>query len=150
MQVQLDYNVESYTIRSYTAGQVTVSLPLSDTLRNSPEMGKDLMEERQLETCDLITPFILAPHILIENWLTPSINELKLADFKPVLELDPEIIVLGTGARQAFPPAQLISELNQAGVGVEIMNTAAACRTYNFLMTDGRKVAAAIYMIEEA
>jgi uncharacterized protein len=58
--------------------------------------------------------------------------------------LKPEIVILGTGAAQRFPRRDLMRELAAAGVGVEIMDSRAACRTYNILATEGRKVVAAI------
>jgi uncharacterized protein len=58
--------------------------------------------------------------------------------------LKPEVVVLGTGAAQRFPPPELARALAATGVGVEVMDTRAACRTYNILASEGRKVAAAV------
>ena len=60
----------------------------------------------------------------------------------------PEVVLLGTGARLRFPPAAVLAPLTRAGIGVEVMDTAAACRTYNILAGDGRRVVAALLMIE--
>lgn len=62
---------------------------------------------------------------------------------RPVATLEPEIVLLGTGEQQRFPHPRLTRELLTRGIGVEIMNTAAACRTYNILMLEGRRVVAA-------
>jgi uncharacterized protein len=62
--------------------------------------------------------------------------------------LCPELLILGTGRRQRFPRAELLAPLAEAGIGWEVMDTGAACRTYNILMSEGRNVAAALLMIE--
>ena len=69
--------------------------------------------------------------------------------FRELLALKPEIVIVGTGKKIHFADNVYTLPLIQAGIGVEFMDTAAACRTYNFLVSDGRKVAAAIFMIEE-
>ncbi len=61
--------------------------------------------------------------------------------------LPPELVLLGTGNRLTFPAIETYAELIKLGVGVEVMDTGAACRTYNILMSDGRKVAAGLMMI---
>lgn len=63
------------------------------------------------------------------------------ADFRAVLALEPEVFLLGTGIRQKFPPIPSLQLLVEAGIGYEIMDTPAACRTYNILMAEGRSVA---------
>ena len=63
-----------------------------------------------------------------------------------VLDLGPEILVLGTGERQVFPEPQVIVALAARGIGLEVMDNGAACRTYNILLAEGRKVALALIM----
>jgi len=65
-----------------------------------------------------------------------------------VARLAPAVALLGTGAEQHFPSPELLAPLTSAGVGVEVMTTAAACRTYNILMAEGREVAAMLLMME--
>jgi uncharacterized protein len=67
-----------------------------------------------------------------------------VADFAFIGEAKPEIVILGTGATQRFPAPELTRALAATGVGVEVMDSKAACRTYNILVTEGRKVIAAI------
>jgi uncharacterized protein len=62
----------------------------------------------------------------------------------------PEVALLGTGSRQRFPHPRLSRALNEARIGLEVMTTAAACRTYNILMAEGRKVAAALLLESES
>jgi len=80
----------------------------------------------------------------IEDWTTRSFDELSAADFEFLRELNVEIVLLGTGPRQRFPHPRLTAALAQAGVGLEVMDVQAACRTYNILVAEERKVAAAL------
>jgi uncharacterized protein len=73
--------------------------------------------------------------------------DLSAADLEPVLALRPEVLLIGSGERQAFPAPELLAALYAARLGFEIMATGAACRTYNVLVAEGREVAAAL-MIE--
>lgn len=87
---------------------------------------------------------VVLPETLLENWSTANIASLSEADVKRLLSLDAEVILLGTGKRLRFPPPSLLHPFASAGIGLEIMDLQAACRTYNILATEGRKVAAAL------
>ena len=80
----------------------------------------------------------------ILDWPVAGFEALRPEDFALLAEAQPEIVLLGTGARQRFPHPRLTQALTQARVGVEVMDTAAACRTYNILMAEERRVAAAL------
>jgi uncharacterized protein len=71
---------------------------------------------------------------------------LSIADFESLLDRKPELVVFGTGAKQRFPHPKLLASLTQKNIGVEIMNTQAACRTYNILMAEDRQVLAALLL----
>jgi len=90
------------------------------------------------------TSLIVLPDATVETWAPRSITELTEAHFAPVLVHRPEIILLGSGAALQFPARELRVALANLGIGVEIMDTYAACRTYNILAGEGRKVAAAL------
>ena len=77
-------------------------------------------------------------------WSAASFDALQDADFQPLLELDPEILLLGTGTKQRFPHPRLLRALTAKRIGVEAMDLQAACRTYNILMAEERRVAAAL------
>jgi len=77
-------------------------------------------------------------------WPPGSMDALTEADLQDLLAYEPEILILGTGLRQCFPDSQLLRPLIQAGIGLEVMDSAAACRTYNILMSEERQVVAAI------
>jgi uncharacterized protein len=85
---------------------------------------------------------LLSPDTL-QAWRATAFEQLRAEDFDALLALNPEIVLLGTGARQRFPHPRLTAALARAGVGIEVMDTAAACRTYNILMAEGRRVLAA-------
>jgi uncharacterized protein len=92
----------------------------------------------------LTKSFLLTPRRLIEDWPPDSPDSLTEADLQAVAELDCPIVLLGTGTRQRFPAPALLRSLIDRRMGVEVMDTHAACRTYNILMAEGRDVTAAL------
>ncbi len=80
----------------------------------------------------------------LEQWAATSFDALNSEDFEFLKKLGAEIVLLGTGARQRFPHPRLTAELAKAGIGLEVMDLQAACRTYNILVAEERKVAAAL------
>ena len=82
----------------------------------------------------------------VQEWAPQSAAAITLADLQPVLDIAPEIIVLGTGERQQFPDAALMGAILSRGIGCEVMSTGAACRTYNVLVSEDRKVAAVLML----
>ena len=80
-------------------------------------------------------------------WHANSFESLVADHFARVASLGPELVVFGSGARLRFPAAALLRPLIDAGIGVETMDTAAACRTYNVLLAEGRKVVAALLFV---
>ena len=88
---------------------------------------------------------LLAPD-RVEPWAVESFEALDPADFERLRALGPEVALLGTGSRQRFPHPRLSRALADARIGLEVMTTPAACRTYNILMAEGRKVAAALLL----
>lgn len=83
------------------------------------------------------------------DWEIVRVDELSEAHFEYFLALQPEVLLLGTGSRQHFPHPRLYRALTDAGIGVECMDTPAACRTYNILVEEDRKVVAAILITGE-
>lgn len=113
-----------YRIRAYASGQLTVN---DEVLTHSLVVSSDK---------------------LIRDWPPQSIEELAPAHLQVAVDLQPEILILGTGANLCFPHPSLIADLQAQGIGVEVMDTAAACRTYNVLVSEQRRVAAAVFMIQ--
>ena len=91
----------------------------------------------------------LAADGVLENWEAKSVESLEESDFADLLSGDPEVIVLGTGRTNIFPPRELVFALARRQIGLEVMDTAAAARTYNVLAGEGRRVAALLFMINE-
>lgn len=89
---------------------------------------------------------ILTASEIVFDWPPLSVAELTPAHLEMALRLKPQVILLGTGARQVFPDARVVAAVQHAGVGFEAMDTPAACRTYNILMQEGRNVAAALIL----
>jgi len=87
---------------------------------------------------------ILTHQRVIDDWRPQRFDELETNDFELIHSLDVEILLLGTGPVLNFPDPALTAPLLEAGIGVEVMNTAAACRTFNILLSEGRPVAAAL------
>jgi len=80
------------------------------------------------------------------EWNTASFEALSVADFEQLAELDPEVVLLGTGARLRFPAVPLTRPLVEARLGLEVMDVQAACRTFNILASEGRRVVAALLL----
>ena len=78
------------------------------------------------------------------DWTVANFDELNEVNFAYLAALKPDVLLLGTGAKQRFPHPRLFRALTEAGIGLECMDTPAACRTYNILVAEDRKVIAAI------
>jgi len=87
---------------------------------------------------------IVGARTLVENWRPRDMRELVAADLEPALALAPQVLLIGTGQRQVFPAPELLAVLYRSRIGFEVMNTAAACRTYNVMLGEGRVVVAAL------
>jgi uncharacterized protein len=85
----------------------------------------------------------------IEDWRPQSLSQLGLPDLAPIFALEPEIIVLGSGSTQRFPDSALMAAVWTRGIGLEVMDTGAACRTYNILVTEDRRVVAALLLQDD-
>jgi uncharacterized protein len=120
MKIQLERGTGQYVIRSYTLGRITVN--------------------QEAYTSSLI----VTPDRIVTDWRPRSVGHLTSADFDAVHALEPEVVLLGTGERLSFPDPALTRSLLAARIGLEVMDTGAACRTYNVLMAEGRRVAAAL------
>ena len=80
----------------------------------------------------------------VMEWSIENFEALSAETFSSLLALKPEIVLLGTGSALGFPAPALSRQLAPSGIGLEVMDTRAACRTYNILIAEGRKVLAAI------
>jgi uncharacterized protein len=87
---------------------------------------------------------IVTPQKLILDWQASTFAELNEAHFAQIAELKPEVVLLGTGEKHQFLHPKIVQSLTAQGIPLECMTTAAACRTFNFLMSEGRNVAATL------
>jgi len=96
-----------------------------------------VVNDRQLNSS-----FIIALDRLVEAWPVQDPRALVAGDLEALLGLDPEVVLLGTGATQVFPPASVMAYCMERGIGIEVMANAAAARTFNVLASEGRRVVA--------
>ncbi len=124
MKLSLDADEAGHAIKSYEPGAI--------------RLGGDRRFTRSV---------VISPRRILEDWPPQVFEDLEAAHLELLLELDPEIVILGTGSRQHLPHPRLTRVLLERGIGVEAMDTAAACRTYNIILAEGRRVVAALLMI---
>jgi uncharacterized protein len=120
--LSLDNNPATYQIRSYQPGIIQVNEIM---LNNS---------------------IIITSHQLIKNWPPQYATEITRDHLLDAIKFKPEILLIGTGPNQFFLPLEIYGDFLNQGVGIEMMNTGAACRTYNALTAEGRNVVAALVL----
>ena len=118
----LDENRAHYQIRAYKPGIIQVNEKI------------------------LTQSIILSAHQLIEHWQPEIISELKSSHLAQAATLNPSILIIGTGSVLQFPPLEIYGNLINQGIGIEIMDTAAACRTFTALTSENRLVVAALLL----
>ena len=141
MKFTQDAGPSGYIIRAYAPGRITVAYPPTRAVNNVlvPPNGMErlvLLEEHLAES------FVISPQHLVRNWPPQRFEELNEEHLHLIATLDPEVVLLGTGAKLRFPNHSWLRAFYQHGIGVEVMDNSAACRTYNILMTEGRNVVA--------
>jgi uncharacterized protein len=105
--------------------------------------GPDFIEINQVRHA---TSVILTPDQPVLPWEPAAFEALTAQHFEALRGYAPDLVVFGTGARQRFPHPRLTAALAASRIGIEVMDTQAACRTYNILMSEGRRVLAAILL----
>jgi uncharacterized protein len=120
MSLTLDDNHAAYQIRAYQPGSIQV---------NDQVLHKSV---------------IVAPNKLMTDWAPQSFSELTRKHLDIIIDQSPAILLLGTGSTLQFPSPAMYGDLINIGIGVEIMDTHAACRTYNALTAEDRNVIAAL------
>ena len=117
--------------------QLTLERPDHEFFLRGADGHSALVNERRLAAS-----FVLAPNTLVEAWPVHDAKALTADDLEPLLALAPEVILLGTGSTQVFPPAAAVAACLGRRVGLEVMSNAAAARTFNVLAGENRKVVA--------
>ncbi len=122
MKFTLEGNSGVHLVRSYAAGEIRIG-------------------ERVLRSSCIVTA-----DTLIENWEPSTLADLQPAHLDKIFALAPEVVLLGTGMSQGFPSAAVRAAFTERRIGLEAMDLGAACRTYNVLVGEERKVAAALLL----
>ena len=122
MKFAQDSQDEGYVITSYDQGSISI---------NGKEFNQSL---------------IITGTRLDENWDLKIIDSLQPDHIDQILSFEPELILIGTGKKLVFPPVEIYSGIIARGLGVDFMDTQAACRTYNILMSEGRDVVAGLIL----
>lgn len=122
MQLTLDPNQATYMIDAIKPGEIIIN---ETSYTNS---------------------LILSTSILIDDWPIGNFNELTAEHFVPILKLQPKLVILGTGNTHQFLPAKLQAIFLEKHIGIETMNTHAACRTFNVCMSESREAVAALIL----
>lgn len=118
--LDLDNNDAQYQIRAYQPGTIQIN---EQTFTHS---------------------VIVTPNQLIADWSPESISDVDGAALSQIIDLAPDVLLIGTGEKLVFLSVEIYGELINRGIGVEVMDTRAACRTFNALAAEHRKVAAAL------
>jgi uncharacterized protein len=95
-------------------------------------------------------PIALTPTGVLEGWAAPPVEKLSIESLSTLLDLSPELVLVGTGSQQLLPNRDLMFAMARSGVGLEVMDTPACARTFNVLLAEGRSVAAVLYPTEKS
>lgn len=124
-----------YYIQAHAEGEIKVLVPPEEEMA-SPEPGLRVFKHS----------FIISPNQLLTDWAPQNLEALEPHHLALTLEMNPELVILGTGSSLQFPHPAIFSSLMENGIGYEVMNTGAACRTYNVLAAEGRQVVTALFV----
>jgi uncharacterized protein len=121
MKFTLDSRTDINLIRGYSDGEVRIN---------------ELVQR---------APCIVTAQQLVLDWQARTIGTLGLADLEPIFALQPDVVLFGTGPKQIFPERAIRQAFARRKVGLEVMDLGAACRTFNILVQEERRVAAALF-----
>lgn len=147
MQFNLERDPRTHTIVSYAPGQVVVTVPWQEGDTTPLMIDRDGGLRGRIRHETLTRSAIIMPGQLATDWPPQGRDDLSAAHFDAIIAMQPEVVLFGSGPRLWWPPSALIAVFAKQGIGFEVMDTAAACRTYNILVYEGRNVAAALLMI---
>lgn len=131
MKISLE-KFAGYSIHGYEHGAVRVRGPVAGGEPAEPEIT---VYHRSI---------IVSPEELVADWAPHTLDELQPAHMAQLARFGAQVVLLGSGTSMRFPPAEILRPLIEAGVGYEVMDTGAACRTYNILAAEGRLVVAGL------
>jgi uncharacterized protein len=117
--------------------QLTLEPADHEFVLRAADGGMALVNDRRLTGS-----FVIAPNTLVEQWPVTDVSRMEPDGLAALLALEPEVVLLGSGSRQVFPPAATMAACLGRGIGLEVMTNAAAARTFNVLAGEGRRVVA--------
>lgn len=142
VKITLDEDHTHFGVYAYRPGEITIIAPRAAD--ETDEAAHSNFGDQRLKTEVLTDSLIVMPHCLISDWPPRSVAELAQYHFEVLLPKPPQILLLGTGISHQWPAPGVLAALINQGISVEVMDTAAACRTYAILASDGRDVGAAL------
>ncbi len=136
MRVSQDTLGSGFVIRAYAPGAITIV-----------SIGESSEADAGAAATEVLTrSCAMSSDRLLRDWPPQQFADLAPEHFAALLELEPELVLFGSGGQFRFPAPELIAPLCRRGIGVEVMDTGAACRTYNVLAAEGRRVVAALLL----
>jgi uncharacterized protein len=115
-----------------------------ETLKGTLLVRSYSPEEVRVGETVLRHSFLISSTQLVADWKPQRVEDLTVEDIDAIVALEPEIVILGSGNQQKFPETRWLANLLSRGIGCEVMDTGAACRTYNVLVSEDRKVVGAL------
>lgn len=115
-----------------------------ETLKGTLLVRSYSPEEVRVGETVLRHSFLISSTQLVADWKPQRVEDLSVEDIDAIVALEPEIVILGSGNQQKFPETRWLANLLSRGIGCEVMDTGAACRTYNVLVSEDRKVVGAL------
>lgn len=117
---------------------------IQSTYNNITQYGEGFV---QVKDKIVNTSVVLSAEELIADWQPETFEDLTAEHCKLLFESKPDVVILGTGKQQRFPEKEILRFFAQHQVGIEVMDTAAACRTFNVLLSEDRNIVAGLFMI---
>lgn len=144
MQFSQEHNNSAHVIKSYDENSVKVIRPITPEMLLEADYEPDKVND--LRPITLTESMVICENELRTSWAPKSINDLERSHIENLLELGPEIVIIGSGKQLIWPHPEIMQPLIVNHIGYEVMTTPAACRTYNVLMHEGRHVVAALIL----
>ena len=120
-------------------------MPLAeDIIENSYRFTAYQQDSVSINDQEFSESLVISATTLLHPWPVSSLEELSEETLTPIFELNPDVVLLGTGKRQQFPAASIMGHFGKLGIGLEVMDNGALCRTFNILIAEQRSVVAAV------
>ncbi len=145
MKFSLETSNDNYVIRAYTPEEIIVTPP-QDMAADIERIQDSRFGDHPVALERITSTSLIMPRLLIKKWTSAAYADISADDLAKVQEHQPEIVLLGTGCTLKWPAKGVREGLLAKGIGVEVMDSGAACRTYNILIAEQRHVAAIVFL----